>query len=319
MTPSMRWAARRVREHATGPVVAPPPSHEHVDRVLYGLTRPIVGLRLLVADPELLKGALLPAGLIVLLCLWGTFLFPGDHGFIRRFYSMFAFLAPMPSLLMARHYARLAAEARVRIGFGPAEPCIEPITRSLWRTAARAILIALAVAPMGLFQGVPILGHLVWKTVLAVWALHWIVVDAFDAARVLRPGQTLADVDAEVERLPSPWFVRLMRRGAAHLPVGKWLLSGLARACDRLARPWRDELALVEAHPSLMVGFALSTALLLATPVLNLLFRPIVLIAATQVLGRLGEAGAADDFLALPAPAADVGVTTDPAAEVSGA
>ena len=35
-----------------------------------------------------------------------------------------------------------------------------------------------------------------------------------------------------------------------------------------------------------MIGFALSTAALVATPVLNLLFRPIVLIGAAHVLGR---------------------------------
>jgi hypothetical protein len=298
MTPTMRWAARRVREHATGPMLAPPPSHEHVDRVLYGLTRPVVGLRMLLSDVELLKGALLPTALVVCFCVWGALLTPWR--FFRTFYSLFAFLAPMPSIFMARHYARLAAEARVRDGFGPALPCIEPFIRSVWRTVARAILIALAVAPVGLLDGVPFVGHIIWKSVLALWALHWIVVDAFDSARVLRPGQTLADVDAEVERLPSPWFVQLMRRAAAHLPIGARLLSALAKLCDRLARPWRDELALVQVHPSLMVGFALSTALLLATPVLNLLFRPIVLVAATQVLGRLGEAGAADDLIAAP-------------------
>ena len=36
-----------------------------------------------------------------------------------------------------------------------------------------------------------------------------------------------------------------------------------------------------------MAGFALATAALLAVPFLNLLFRPIVLVAATHVLGRL--------------------------------
>jgi uncharacterized protein involved in cysteine biosynthesis len=65
------------------------------------------------------------------------------------------------------------------------------------------------------------------------------------------------------------------------------LLTRFARWCDRLARPWREEIAMVEQHPSLMIGFALATAALLATPVLNLLFRPIVLIGAAHVLGRI--------------------------------
>jgi hypothetical protein len=287
MTP-VAWTVERVREHAIGPVTAPPPQEAHVDRILYGFTRPVVGLRLIASDRQLLKAAVYPSLLVAGLCLCGARLSPGEHGFLRRFYELFAMLAPMPSILMARHYARLAALARTRMGFGPAQPCIEPLGRALFRLLARAALIALAVAPLGLLRNMPLFGHIAWKAVLAVWALHWIVVDAFDSARVLRPGQTLAEVDAEVARLPSPWFVRLMLRGADHLPNGlSRLAMRFARLCDRLARPWRDELALVEVHPSLMVGFALSTALLLATPVLNLLFRPIVLVAATQVLGRL--------------------------------
>ena len=51
-----------------------------------------------------------------------------------------------------------------------------------------------------------------------------------------------------------------------------------------------------------MIGFAISTALLVATPVLNLFFRPIVIVAAVSVLGRLGDAGAGDELL-LPAAA----------------
>ncbi|HEX9102861.1 MAG TPA: hypothetical protein VF997_11690, partial [Polyangia bacterium] len=119
-----------------------------------------------------------------------------------------------------------------------------------------------------------------------VWALHWIVVDAFDAARVLQPGQTLADLDALADKERQPWFVRLLAQGESVPVVGRVLVK-FARWCDKLARPWREEIALVEEQPSLMIGFALSTAALVATPVLNLLFRPIVLIGAAHVLGRL--------------------------------
>jgi hypothetical protein len=294
---NFRWAAVRLRDHATGPTEAPPPEDsEHVDRVLYGFARPVIGARVILRDLELLKAALWPAAITACICVWGCWISPGDHGRIRRFYELFALLAPMPSLFMARHYAKLAAEARTKMGFGPANACIEPLGRALRRLVGRAILISLAVAPLFLLRGVPLLGHVVWKVVWALWALHWIVVDAFDSARVLRPGQTLKDVDAEIDQLPKPWFVRLMQHW--DFPPLKWL----GGVCDRLARPWRDELAMVERHPSLMVGFALSTALLLATPILNLLFRPIVMVAATGVLGRLGEAGASDELL-LPPPA----------------
>jgi hypothetical protein len=298
----MKWDSQRLRqrlkEHAIGPTEAPPPD-EAVDRLLYGVARPAIGARIIVADVELVKASLFPAAILACVCVWGAWLSPGERGFVRRFYELFAMLAPMPSLFMAHHYARLAARARIRMGFGPAEPLLEPVLKSLRRLVARAVLIALAVAPLALLREVPLVGPVVWKAVAAVWALHWIVVDAFDSARVLRPGQTHEDVDAQADRLPSPWFVRLMQRAAEKLPIGGGLLRRLARLCDRLARPWRDELALIEQHPSLTVGFALSTALLLATPVLNLLFRPIIMVAAANVLGRLGEAGASDR-LALP-------------------
>ena len=39
-----------------------------------------------------------------------------------------------------------------------------------------------------------------------------------------------------------------------------------------------------------MLGFALSTAALLAIPILNLAFRPIVIIGAIHVLGQLERA-----------------------------
>jgi uncharacterized protein involved in cysteine biosynthesis len=39
------------------------------------------------------------------------------------------------------------------------------------------------------------------------------------------------------------------------------------------------------------VGFALSTAALLATPVLNLLFRPIILAGSSHLLGQLEKDG----------------------------
>ena len=75
----------------------------------------------------------------------------------------------------------------------------------------------------------------------------------------------------------------------------KWVAAILypvqiARLCDRLSLPWREEIALVEEHPGMMLGFALSTAALLAVPVLNLAFRPIVIIGATHVLGQLEDA-----------------------------
>src|SRR5437763_1825037 len=86
---------------------------------------------------------------------------------------------------------------------------------------------------------------------------------ALFCALVLNPGQTVADLDAAAEKLPRVWFVRLLQNAAERLPVGRWPVRRFARFCDRLSLPWREEVLLIEHHPSLVVGFALATAGLL--------------------------------------------------------
>src|SRR5204862_1562828 len=122
---------------------------------------------------------------------------------------------PLPSIVFAGHYARLAAQARHAFGFSRVEPCIEPLRRNLARAVKQAILIALALAPITALLGlVPGAGWLLVQVAAAAWALHWVVVDAFDSARVLRPGETLADLDAAALRMPPPWFVRWLFHAA---------------------------------------------------------------------------------------------------------
>jgi hypothetical protein len=269
-----------------------PPPAATFDQVMYGLNQPLLGARVLATHRNLLEMAMVPVAVVAAVCAVVALL--GDGGsFLRRFYTTFAVLAPLPSIVFASHYARLAAQARHAFGFSRVEPCIEPLRRSFGRAVKQAILIAIALAPItALLQLVPGLGWLVVKVLAAAWALHWVVVDAFDSARVLRPGQTLADLDAAALRVTPPWFVRWLFRAADQVPLGARLVRRFARLCDRLSLPWREEIALVEDHPALMFGFALSTAITLAVPVLNLVFRPIVIIGASHVLGQLEAAGA---------------------------
>jgi hypothetical protein len=289
VNPAARWAPHKVAARSVTAPTAPPDAH--ADRAVYGLMQPLLGARMLFTDGALLKAALIPAGLLAAFCAAAALLDPVSWsvgGVVRRFYHVFAVLAPLPSVLLSRHYARLAAVARHKFGFGPVEPCIEPLGRALSRMIKQAILVAAGLIPVTIvLHMVPLVGPLVLRVVVAVWALHWIVVDAFDSARVLQPGQTIKDVDALADNAVRPWFVRLMVEGGRRIPIGGRILVRFARWVDKLARPWREEIALVEEHPSLMIGFALSTAALVATPVLNLLFRPIVLIGAAHVLGRL--------------------------------
>ncbi len=286
-------APRKSRLAAARENVTRPPPAEAVDRVVYGLAQPLLGARVLVTHRKLLEAALVPAALLAAACAVIALL--GDHGrFLQRFYTTFAVLAPLPSIVLAGHYARMAAQARHVFGFSPVEPCIEPLRKNIERVIKQAILVALALAPFtALLAVVPGVGGWLVKIVAAVWALHWVVVGAFDSARVLHPGETLAELDAAAQRLPPPWFVRWLLRVADHVPIAGRLVRRFARLCDRLSLPWREEIALVEHHPVLVVGFALSTAATLAVPILNLAFRPIIIVAATHVIGQLEAIGAA--------------------------
>jgi hypothetical protein len=285
VTERARATAAKAAQFVVEPA-EPPPRDAHLDRALYGFVQPFVGARLLWRDPALRRAALEPAawlaGFCALIAL--TAVAHGPLAMVRRFYTTFAVLAPLRSVLLAPAYARLAARARAAFGFAPCEPCLEPPGRAIARALAQAIVIAVMIAPVSLpLRLVPLVGVWFARAVLALWALHWIVVDAFDAARVLRPGETLADLDVAMERAPSPWYVRALDAGASWIAP----LRGLARFGDALSKPWREELAVLERHPSLAAGFALATAALLATPVLNLLFRPIVIAGAAHALGHL--------------------------------
>ena len=134
VNPSARWAPHRVAAQSVTAPTAPPDAH--ADRAVYGLMQPLLGARMLFTDGDLMRAALVPAGLLAAFCACVALLDPVSWsvgGVIRRFYQIFAVLAPLPSVLLSRHYARLAALARHKFGFGPVEPCIEGLGRALSR------------------------------------------------------------------------------------------------------------------------------------------------------------------------------------------
>src|SRR3954453_24271298 len=93
----VRWAVRRGRGYARG--VQPPPA-EQTEQALYGFAQPILGVRVLLSDPELLKEALFPAGLLAAACALYASFGGGGHGhwgdWFTHFYKAFAALAPLP-------------------------------------------------------------------------------------------------------------------------------------------------------------------------------------------------------------------------------
>jgi hypothetical protein len=289
-----RTAWERFR-HAAATPHAPPPA-SLLEGVAYGLAQPLLGLRVLLRDRALLRAALQPALLLALVCaLWAAVQpAPGRFGIVRQFYLSFAALAPLPSIVFARHYARFAAQAHCGLGFPAAEPRIEPLALVVRKTVAQFLLLAVVPAvvyfPLGLLLQVlgagstGGVGGALFAGLTGLWALHWIVVDAFEAGRVLEPGETTAEAEAKAGAAPDPWFARVFRRIE---PWSRQRPRLLTRFCLRCARGFREEIALVERHGAVAAGFGLTTAALLVLPGLNVLFRSIVIIGAVHVLGCL--------------------------------
>jgi len=284
--------ANQLRAYIRDEVPEIPPKEKIVDRFLFGLAQPLIGLRVVVRDRQLLKSELIPAVALGLFC--ALVALASAHGsatrFFTRFYGLFAALAPMPSIVFARHYGRLAAAAHQKLGFGECLPRREPLRLVIRRAVYQAVLIAIVSAPtVGILRLFPVFGRPLATIAAALWALHWVVIDAFDDARILHPGETLKEVELKSESEPQAWFVRASYWAAPRLPLGTRLLRRFARRCDRLSIPWREELAIAEREPPAVSGFGLTTAALLATPVLNLLFRPIIIVASVHLLGHLSR------------------------------
>jgi hypothetical protein len=283
----LRWALSRIRAYSG--VQAPPAAPG--EQALYGFSQPILGARVLLADPELAKEALYPAALLALACaVYASVSTEGGSWFVH-FYKAFATLAPLPSFFFANHYARLAALIRWRLGLGACGPREMPWGMLAGRMIRQALIVAIGIAPLvGLAQLLPGIGGVLRSVALAIWGLHWVVADAFDDAQVCEPGETLRESIQRDRDAPSPWFVRWLKQGAAHLPrILGAPLRWFARLCDKLALDSRGEISIMEKNRALSLGFALSTAALLATPVLNLLFRPIILAGSSHLIGQIEQ------------------------------
>jgi hypothetical protein len=284
---SVSRAWKRILHHSREPS-APPPAVEAGERAAWGAAQPILASRILLRDHCLLVEALVPAAWLAAACgLYATL--QNENAFWEAFYQAFMVMAPVPSVIFANHFARLAAMVRWRLGFGACGPREYPIAKHAARALGQSLLVAGGILPFAaLALLVPGIGEPIFHGVMALWALQWVVTDALDAGRVLRPGETVRDVERRAETTKRPWFVRAFRRLGEKLPgpLG-WPAKMFASMVDRVSRVWREEIALLEAQPALAAGFGAGAAVLMAIPFLNLFFRPILVVAATHLLGHI--------------------------------
>ncbi|MCA1829272.1 MAG: hypothetical protein ABR567_14420 [Myxococcales bacterium] len=282
-----RWALSRIGVYSR--VQAPPTAP--AEQAIWGFSQPILGIRALLSDLQLLWEASYPAAVLGLACaLYASTQGGGGWTWFGHFYKAFATLAPLPSLIFANHYARLGALIRWRLGLGACGPREMPVGMLFGRMIRQALIVAIGVVPFAAIWNVfPGIGPILSNIVVVLWGIHWVVADAFDDAQVLKPGETLRDSINHDRSAPPPWFVRWMLKGAEKVPVLGRPLRWFARFCDYLALDSRGEIHTMEQNRLISFGFALSTAALLATPVLNLLFRPIILAGSSHLLGQLEE------------------------------
>lgn len=303
---------------------APPPPEDHpAEAFLYGLAQPLLGARLVLREPTLRQASVFPALVVTALCMLLALgeLADGPWHFLKRFYVLFVALAPLPSLLFGRHYARMAVDAWARLGFGQRQPRLLSLRVVAKQWLMETVLIWLGAAP-GLFllHHVPILGSPAALFVSFAWALHWVVLNALESARTLPLPSTvedetddflttqalsLAPVDRDAEDTQEtgggledttessrlPWYARpwLALGGVFPAPFSRFFLK-FASALTWMSAHSRDELMVLEARPFLCAGFALTTAALLGIPGLNLIFRPVTLVGAAHILGHLEDA-----------------------------
>lgn len=292
----------RVRHHAHAPGPVP---EGRVEQLAYGLALPFLGLRVMLRDPELRSDAILPAACLLAWCAlaasFASATGPIDAlplvgpvaGWLLRFFAAMIALAPIPSIVFVRHYARMAAKARNTLGLGPRAPYQRGLGAAFKEAVLKVSAIALGILPLVLLgELLPAVGKAIVGIVGAVWTLHWIAVEALDGARTLAPGDTVkASELREAAAARTVWFGRIYKVEVG----GQWApLLAPVRAFGRLVawlgRSWSGELEVLEGRPPLAVGFALGVGVLLGIPGLNLLLRPAVTIAAANLLGQLERA-----------------------------
>ena len=280
--------------------ISTPVPGDRAARFVYGLTLPLVGLRVILRDRQLRSDAILPVACLIAWCtLWAWFGTPPEDDrwfsapafYITRGYAALLSLAPIPSFLFARHYARMAARARTIEGLGPRDPFPRSFIGAQRNALRKIILISVGLAPVLMLArllpwGV---GSALIATIGAGWTLHWMVVSALDGGRSLAPGETAKQAAARQEQHMA-WFGRMYQlRGKSSVDDALAPLRLFGRLTARLGKKWTGELALIERYPAVTGGLGLGIAVMLFVPGLNFLFRPAVIAASACLRGQIEQ------------------------------
>ena len=302
----LRAAVTRAWDDAESPSPLPP-VEDRRRRFWYGLGQPLLGMRLLLRDMDMMSSALVPVLFVAIVCAiaaaaslrvidssaWWAFdnvVLTTSLAFVIAFFTTFAALAPFPPFLFARHYARMAARSRDRLYLGPRKPYLKPISQSIGETLAQAAVIAIGFAPVTLLLAIiPVFGPVLAFVAQLGWTMHWMVIESLDNGRTLAPDESVEHVLAAERAHPhKPWFARALDR-ITHPRLQWWLrpLRGFVEVMESLVRGWGPELRMVERDRALSLGFGVGVFVLLVIPGINLLFRPALVIAAAHLRGQL--------------------------------
>ncbi len=301
----LRWYTREVL-----PI---PPATVPWARFYYGLAQPLLGMRVILRDRRLLGDALAPVLFVALVCAvvaaaiteevddadamrLAGYVLPWSVAYVIVFFATFASVAPVPPMLFARHYARLAARARVELGHDPQAPYLKRLGQSASETIVQTLVIAFGVAPWTLVIAlVPVFGALCAFVVQLLWTMHWMVVEALDSGRTLAQGDDVELARARERAVRfTPWFVRIVA-DVKGTPWRQALTPArmVNEISETLVRDWNPELRIMERERALAAGFGVGVLIVLAIPGVNLLFRPALVVAATNLRAQLErESGA---------------------------
>jgi hypothetical protein len=294
---SLRQASAALAFYAAEPAARPRPGR--LDRLLWGLGVSFHAARLMWRDRALLRSSLLPTGLTLLAAaaVAAVVGLAAGHGAtepgvppslrgLQAFLVTFVALASMPPTFLQRQWMAVAHQARRSLGLPPGEEPFpgERYLAMLWREGRKAVrqgwVVSLGVLPVVVFIRLLPFGDSEAAALGAAWAFYWVVVDAFELPIEVLPGPR--------HGTPAPWYSRgLAWVGQLARPLrffgwaGRWL--------ERLARPWGEEVRFTERHGWETAGFAAGIGLVLAVPVLGLFFRSVAIVAATDLVGRLGS------------------------------